>query len=85
LTEGQAQFHRVVQLQPGCNGSTAGTGIDTCPEGIQDGGQPFDPHDVFSRFLLECPAIIYRTSQSSVDPSDDAAGRFKPLLMTGVA
>jgi hypothetical protein len=30
--------------------------------------------------VLERSAVIYTKSQSSVDPSNDAAGRFKPLL-----
>jgi hypothetical protein len=85
LTESQALFHRVVQLQQGSDGPTAGAGIDTCLEGIQDGVQPFDLHDDFSQPLLEGPSVSYRKSQRSVDPSDDAAGRFKLLLITAVA
>jgi hypothetical protein len=83
--EGQALFHRVVQLQQGSDGPTAGAGIDTCLEGIQDGVQPFDLHDDFSQPLLERSAVIYSKSQSIVDPSDDAAVRFKPLLIATVA
>jgi hypothetical protein len=51
------------------------------PEAIQDGVQPFDLHDDFSQPLLERLAVICRKSQSSVDPSGDAAVRFKPLLI----
>jgi hypothetical protein len=48
-------------------------------------------HEIDAQIEAEIEAM-YRppdldgpASQSSVDPSDDAAGRFKPLLMTGVA
>ena len=85
LMEGQALFHRVMQLQQGFDGCTAGAGIDTCPEGIQDGVQPFDLHDDFSQPLIERSAVSYRSSQRSVGPSDDAAVRFKPLLIATVA